>query len=294
MFSILIPTWNNLACLRLCIDSLRWHSTHAHEILIHVNEGLDGTLEWLRSEEIDFSHSSGNIGICLAVNHLASRASYDWLVYMNDDMVVAPGWDTALLNTLERYDSDLVYLSSTLIEPYPSTSPAIQNLDCGAHPSTFDETRFLNHCARTHYPNRKGLAAQPSLFSRRWFHMLGGYSLEFSPGMASDDDFLMKLWVAGCRRFEVVGGSKVYHFSRQSTGRIKNSKGGRTFAMKWGITLEEFKRDYLARAHTLHDKRFPHASLRGRLRRAGYGLLNDYPLADMEAWSPHPAAHFSR
>jgi hypothetical protein len=124
--------------------------------------------------------------------------------------------------------------------------------------------------------------------------MLGGYSLEFSPGMASDDDFLMKLWVAGCRTFEVVGGSKVYHFSRQSTGRIKNSKGGRTFAMKWGMTLDEFKRDYLARAHALKDGGFPHASVKGRLRRAGYGLFNDYPLADIEAWSAHPAARFPR
>ncbi|MEW6727839.1 MAG: glycosyltransferase family 2 protein [Pseudomonadota bacterium] len=294
MFSILIPTWNNLACLKLCINSLRRHSAHAHEILIHVNEGSDGTLDWLRSEGIDFSHSSGNIGICLAVNHLASQATSEWLVYMNDDMVVAPGWDTALLETIERHDSDLIYLSSTLIEPYPSTSPAIQTLDCGAQPTAFDEPRFLSHCARTNYPNHEGAASQPSLFSRRWFHMLGGYSLEFSPGMASDDDFLMKLWVAGCRTFEVVGGSKVYHFSRQSTGRIKNSKGGRTFAMKWGMTLDEFKRDYLARAHALKDGGFPHASVKGRLRRAGYGLFNDYPLADIEAWSAHPAARFPR
>ncbi len=250
-------------------------------------------MDWLRERALDFSHSPGNIGICLAVNHLASRATKTWLVYMNDDMIVAPGWDTALCAALAEHDSDLLYLSSTLIEPYPSTCAAIQTFDCGAHPTTFDESRFLAHCANTRYPSREGMASQPSLFSRRWFHLLGGYSLEFSPGMASDDDFLMKLWLAGCRTFKVVGESKVYHFSRQSTGRIRNSKGGRIFAMKWGVTIEEFKRNYLARAQDGEGGQdFPQATLKGRLRRAGYGLFGDYPLAELAEWSRNPAAHF--
>ena len=42
LFSILIPTWNNLAFLKLCIESIRKNSDYRHEILIHVNCGDDG------------------------------------------------------------------------------------------------------------------------------------------------------------------------------------------------------------------------------------------------------------
>ena len=48
MFSIIIPTWNNLPYLRLVIESLRRHSMHSHQIIVHVNDGSDGTLAWVR------------------------------------------------------------------------------------------------------------------------------------------------------------------------------------------------------------------------------------------------------
>ena len=46
-FSLLVPTWNNLEHLRLFVESLRRHSARAHELVVHVNEGTDGTREWL-------------------------------------------------------------------------------------------------------------------------------------------------------------------------------------------------------------------------------------------------------
>ena len=48
LFSILIPTWNNLAFLKLCLKSIAKNSTFNHQILIHVNDGSDGTLEWVK------------------------------------------------------------------------------------------------------------------------------------------------------------------------------------------------------------------------------------------------------
>lgn len=45
LFSIFIPTWNNLPFLKLCVESIEKNSAYPHEILIHVNDGSDGTLE---------------------------------------------------------------------------------------------------------------------------------------------------------------------------------------------------------------------------------------------------------
>ena len=49
MFSIIIPTYNNLEYLKLCLKSIKKNSKFNHEIIIHVNEGTDGTLDYLKS-----------------------------------------------------------------------------------------------------------------------------------------------------------------------------------------------------------------------------------------------------
>ena len=48
MFSILIPTFNNLNYLKICIKSLQKNSKFNHQIIIHINEGIDGSLEYVK------------------------------------------------------------------------------------------------------------------------------------------------------------------------------------------------------------------------------------------------------
>ena len=48
-FSIILPTWNNLKYLKICLDSIKRNSNYEHDINIHVNEGSDGTVEYLRN-----------------------------------------------------------------------------------------------------------------------------------------------------------------------------------------------------------------------------------------------------
>ena len=54
MISVLIPTSNNLKYLKFCIKSIRKNSIFVHEIIPHINEGADGTEEYLISENIAF------------------------------------------------------------------------------------------------------------------------------------------------------------------------------------------------------------------------------------------------
>ena len=49
MISILIPTFNNLDYLKLCLKSLKKNSSFNHEIIIHVNDGSDGTLDFVKT-----------------------------------------------------------------------------------------------------------------------------------------------------------------------------------------------------------------------------------------------------
>lgn len=247
MFSILIPSWNNLDLLKLCIRSIQQNSQFPHQIIVHVNDGSDGTLDWVRSEQLAHTHSAGNVGICLAVNEAAMLATHDYILYINDDMYCCPGWDSALVAKLQTLDTDLFMLSGTMIEPRQTHNPCVSVRDYGSDVSSFDESRLLAELSEHHKQDWYGATWPPTLVHRRWWFKVGGYSSELSPGMSSDNDFSMKLWHAGCRIFLGVGSSLVYHFQCKSTGKVVKNNGPRQFLNKWGMRQSVFDRYYLRR-----------------------------------------------
>ena len=68
MISITIPTFNNVKYLKLCIDSLEKNSHFKNEILLHINDGSDGTLEFAKQKKLKFTQSSTNEGLCVGMN----------------------------------------------------------------------------------------------------------------------------------------------------------------------------------------------------------------------------------
>ena len=111
MFSIIIPTFNNLNYLKLCIKSIKKNSRYEHEIIIHINEGVDGTLEYMKETNLKFSYSEKNSGVCVAFNEAAKLATNNFLVLGHDDMYFCPNWDVVFSNELKKIhkDSDFFY-----------------------------------------------------------------------------------------------------------------------------------------------------------------------------------------
>lgn len=276
MFSIVIPTWNNLPFLALAVDSIRRHSAHEHQVLVHVNDGSDGTLDWVRSQGLAHTASPANIGICYAVNRVAAMADRPYLVYMNDDMAVLPGWDSALLaaaRQLEARGEERFMLSATMIEPRDSGNRCVVVGDYGRDPAAFREAELIAALPGFVRSDWLGSTWPPTLVPTALWTEVGGYSVELSPGMSSDNDFAMKLWHAGCRVFAGLGDAFVYHFACVSTGRIVKNDGRRQFLHKWGITQRDFDRlclrrgEPVSRAQALaaHE---PDASAQAELERA--------------------------
>ncbi len=248
MFSILIPSWNNLGFLKLCIESIEKNSAYKHEILIHVNDGSDGTLEWVRQKGYKHTHSEENIGVCYALNGLRPLATTDYIMFMNDDMYVCPGWDTALVEEIKRIGHKMFFLSSTLIQPRPFfCKSVIAPANYGETVESFDEERLLREYATLPHGDWLGATWPPNVVHKDLWDLVGGYSIEFSPGMYSDPDFSAKLWMAGVRLFKGVDKSRVYHFEARSTHRIVKNDGSLQFLRKWGITSGSFIRDILHR-----------------------------------------------
>jgi GT2 family glycosyltransferase len=245
-FTIVIPTWNNLPYLRLCVDAIRRHSDRPHQIVLHVNDGSDGTLDWARAERLDFTRTPENTGICWGVNAARTLARTPFLLYMNDDMAVCPGWDAALRRAVAAAPAGRWCLSATMIEPYPTRSrPVVAPHDFGRSPDTFDEPRLHAALPSLAKPDWQGSTRPPVLVPVALWDLVGGYSVELSPGLYTDPDFTMKLWQAGIRHFRGVGDSLVYHFVSKTLSRLKPNDGRRQFLRKWGVSASVFQREIL-------------------------------------------------
>lgn len=101
-FSVLIPSWNNLPYLINAVESIRQHSFYKHQIIVHINEGKDGSLDWVKQQpDVDYTYSNNNIGLCYALNASRQLVKTAYMVYLNDDMYVLPDWDKYLMDAIK-------------------------------------------------------------------------------------------------------------------------------------------------------------------------------------------------
>ena len=75
MFSIIIPTFNNINYLKLCLKSIEKNSKYSHEIVIHINEGSDGTFSFLKDQNFLYTYSEKNKGVCFGFNEAVKKAN---------------------------------------------------------------------------------------------------------------------------------------------------------------------------------------------------------------------------
>ena len=183
--------------LQCCIEGIRQHSTYPHEIILHINEGSDGTVEWADSMGIAYTMSAENIGICKAMNVAFSKATKDLIVYLNDDMYVLPNWDKFLLDEIQTIDNlpsgkagQYFMLSSTLIEPTPHGYPCMIYGDYGRDMSSFQKEKLLAEYQNFEINNWYGASWPPFVVGRAAWEKIGGFSEAFSPGMYSDPDHI--------------------------------------------------------------------------------------------------------
>ncbi len=244
MFSIIIPTYNNLKYLKLCINSLRKNSKFKHEIIFHINNGKDGTLDFIKKNKFKYTYSKINIGLCSAINQASKFVTKKYILYAHDDMYFCPNWDNYLFKEIKAIKHDKFYLSGTMIEPFSGHI----KYNCGTNINNFDEKKLLMNYKKINFYDHQGTHFAPHLVSTKLWKKVNGFSEEFNPGIGSDPDFNMKLWKCGIRIFKGINNCKVYHFGSLTTRKKKNfiqNRGDRTFLKKWGISSKFFKKYYL-------------------------------------------------
>jgi GT2 family glycosyltransferase len=110
--SFIIPLYNNLPLTQAMLASLRATLPAGMETeIILVDDGsTDGSREWLRTLPAPCRSvlNERNLGFAGACNRGAAEATGEFLFFLNNDLVLLPGWFEPMLDLLRRSDAGLV------------------------------------------------------------------------------------------------------------------------------------------------------------------------------------------
>ena len=246
MFSILIPSYNNLEYLKTCIDSLKKNSKYTHQIIVHINEGTDGSLEYVKENNFEYTYSENNIGMPKALNKSSKLAKFDYILISHDDFYYCPDWDIEFVDELKKLDHKKFYLSGTMV------GAGQVYFNAGETVSNFDENKLINNMEKIKTFNFQGTTKCPGLVHKDIWKAVGGWSEEFSPTGGDDTDFAKKLWDYDVRIFKGLGKCLTYHFGSITTRKKDKSlftyfgsRGNKIFLLKWGMSINFFEKFYL-------------------------------------------------
>lgn len=102
--SVIIVNWNGLRLLRECLDALGEQIFPDFEIIVVDNGSTDGSVEWLTEHHpsVRVICNAENLGFAVANNQAILASQADFIVTLNNDTRVEPGWLAALVGAVQH------------------------------------------------------------------------------------------------------------------------------------------------------------------------------------------------
>lgn len=218
--SIVVPTYDNLPFVRMCLESLLALTEYPnYEVIVVDNGSTDGTPAYLRrlaaqNPQVRLVLNPSNAGFGRACNQGLAIANGDVLVLLNDDTLVAPGWLARLIETLQDRSVGLA-------------GPVTNRIGNEAEVEVAYETwgGFLEEV------ERRGRERDGQTFEIRTvtmfclamrrdaFRRIGPLDQRFEIGLLEDDDYSKRARDAGYR-LVCAEGVLVHHFSQTAFGKL--------------------------------------------------------------------------
>ena len=172
-FSIIIPTFDNLKYLKICIESIfKYTDMSDKEVIVISNGCKDDTYEWLRDNAYRLEYEIYDIplGYPKAVNHGIKKSKGDFIVFINND-----------LELLEQHkDSWINEMYSPIGDKIKITGPGIYR--CNTNEKKQYEIFIPFFCA---------------MMPKSIFYEIGFLDESFTPGYGEDIDFCFRTIDAG-------------------------------------------------------------------------------------------------
>ncbi|MGC9333393.1 MAG: glycosyltransferase family 2 protein [Anaerolineae bacterium] len=103
--SVIIPNWNGILHLQVCLDALRAQTYRHVEVILVDNGSTDGSQQFVteRYPEVRLLALDRNLGLTGGNNAGFRAAGGEFLISLNNDTEAAPGFVAALVAALEEH-----------------------------------------------------------------------------------------------------------------------------------------------------------------------------------------------
>jgi len=240
--SVILVLYNNLALTKACLASLEaWTRYQRWSLIVIDNASSDGTQSFLTSYasengHVHFIENTSNLGFAAAVNQGLAAATGDYVVILNNDIYVTPGWLYGLIRHLMQ-DETL-----GLIGPVTN---AIAN-EARIELTYRSMTEMLRESLRT-TADSYGVVMRTEMIAffcvagrRRLFQQVGPLDEGFGTGYFEDDDYCRRVGQSGLG-VAIARDVFIHHEFSASFNQLPDHERERLFATnkkrfeeKWG------------------------------------------------------------
>jgi GT2 family glycosyltransferase len=211
--SIVIPVFNAVQMTKNCIKKIYGISTKfSFEVIVVDNHSTDETEQFLQAEQKRLAHFRSyrmveNLGFAGAVNYGIRQARGNYVVILNNDTLVTPGWLDGLIEAFNKDEMiGIVSPVTNYVGEGPQIDPEaarIEPIDIDAYAAKIKNRDFAYESNR--------LVFFCVAIKREVLDVVGDLDIRYEKGNYEDDDYCMRTISSGFR-LAISQSSFVYHF----------------------------------------------------------------------------------
>ena len=240
LVSIVMLTYNALDYTKMAFESIKANTDHPWEIIFVDNASTDGTKKYLRKlqtqhDNVTVVFNTENRGFSAGNNQGVEKANGEYVLFLNNDVLVNKGWLQNLVAAMEKDDG------IGMVGPITNYISGLQMVRDIPYKDVSDFPRYAERVAELNKDKitpRRRIAGFAMLMDREVFKQLGGFDESFGSGNFEDDDLCLRVQKED---FAVMvhEGVYIHHFGSQTFKANKIDynaslkKRGQRFREKW-------------------------------------------------------------
>ena len=239
--SIIVLTYNGKEYTQECLESIFSHTHLPFELIVVDNASTDGTVEYLKSlsksHPVKVIYNDTNLGYAGGNNRGVLVAEGDYLVFLNNDVIVTGGW----LQRIARHFEQSPQIGA--VGPLTNAARGIQRIATKPY-KDLDQMHLFASDLAAHFQGKycyyDRLVGFCLAIRREVIKKVGLFDEQFGLGNFEDDDLCLRIKKGGYK-LVIALDVFIHHFQgktftiNQINYEVLIKKNKAIFKEKWGV-----------------------------------------------------------